>query len=65
MFVLEPSDDAGVGVVRRTPVEVGRFTADGLEVASGLSEGQQVVTAGVSRLTDGQRVRLLDDEGAE
>jgi RND family efflux transporter MFP subunit len=60
VFLLEPTDEPGVGVVRRTAVDVGELTRDGLEVKGGLEEGQTVVTAGVRRLTDGQRVRLLD-----
>ena len=64
VFVLEPADEDGVGVVRRTPVAVGEFTREGLEILSGLSEGQRVVTAGVRRLTDGQRVKLMDTPGA-
>ncbi len=60
VFILDRTEESGVGVVRRTPVEVGEFTREGLEIKSGVSEGQQVVTAGVRRLTDGQRVRLLD-----
>ncbi len=64
VFVLEPAAEPGVGVVRRTPVEVGLLTADGLQILSGLSEGQRVVTAGVRRLSDGQRVKLLVPEAA-
>jgi len=60
VFVLVAADEAGVGVVHRTPVVVGELTPDGLEVLDGLSEAQHVVTAGVRRLTDGQRVKLLD-----
>ncbi|MDX1389572.1 MAG: efflux RND transporter periplasmic adaptor subunit, partial [Acidobacteriota bacterium] len=52
VFVLEATDENGVGVVRRTEVEVGELTHDGLEILSGLTEGQEVVTAGVRRLTD-------------
>ena len=61
VFLLEAGSEAGIGVVRRTPVEVGReLTPEGqLEILAGLSEGQQLVTAGVRRLTDGQRVKLL------
>ena len=62
VFVLETSDESGVGVVRRTPVEVGELTHRGLEILAGLIEGQEVVTAGVRRLTDGQRVKLLEAE---
>ncbi len=64
MFVLEPTEESGIGVVRRTAVEVGRLTGDGLEIVSGLSDGQQVVTAGVRRLSDGQRVLMPDRQGA-
>jgi RND family efflux transporter MFP subunit len=59
VFLLETTEEPGIGTVRRTAVEVGELTPDGLEVLSGVSEGQQVVTAGVRRLTDGQRVKLL------
>jgi RND family efflux transporter MFP subunit len=62
VFLLEPAEEDGVGIVRRTAVEVGTLTRDGgLEVLSGVSEGQNVVTAGVRRLIDGQRVKLLPD----
>ena len=60
VFLLEGVDEPGVGVVRRVSVEIGGFNRDRLEIVSGLAEGQRVVTAGVRRLTDGQRVKLLD-----
>ena len=63
VFLLEPSGEEGVGLVRRTPVEIGEFTREGLMIRSGVSVGQRVVTAGVRRLTDGQRVKLLDSPG--
>ena len=59
VFLLEPGSEPSVGVVRRSPVEIGEFTPDGLEIVDGLDEGQVVVTAGVRRLTDGQTVRML------
>ncbi len=63
VFVLETGSEEGVGVVRRTAVEVAPdLLPEGLEILAGLAEGQRVVTAGVRRLTDGQRVRLLDEE---
>lgn len=66
VFVLEPTDEAGVGVVRRTAVEIGKeLTPDGrIEIRTGVSEGQRVVTAGVRRLVDGQRVKHLETEVA-
>ena len=63
VFILETTDEAGVGEVRRTPVSTGGLGPEGLmEVIDGVSEGDRVITAGTRRLTDGQRVRLLDSE---
>lgn len=57
VFVVEPSDSA-LGVVHRRAVTVGELTADGLEILSGLSDGDRVVTAGVTQIQDGIQVRL-------
>ena len=62
VFVAEPTGD-GLAVVRRQAVVVGTFAADGLEVLDGLSDGDRVVTAGVSRIQDGANVRLTAQEG--
>jgi hypothetical protein len=45
------------GVVKRRAVTVGRLTSQGIEVTSGLTAGDQVVTAGVQQLTENQQVR--------
>ncbi len=57
VFVLEPSEE-GISITRRREVRVGEITAEGMEILGGLEEGELVVTAGVSRIVDGQRVRL-------
>jgi RND family efflux transporter MFP subunit len=49
--------------VKLTPISVERFEKDQFIVTEGLTKGQIVVTAGVNRLREGQKVRLLD--GAE
>ncbi len=58
VFVVEPATD-GTGITRRRPVEVGRLTSEGLEITTGITDGELVVTAGVSKIVDGQRVKLL------
>lgn len=58
-FVVEPEEEEGFGVVHRREVRTGELRADGLEVLAGLSDGDRLVTAGVSRIVDGQRVRLI------
>lgn len=61
VFVVEPQDDA-TGIARRRSVTTGSLTVDGLEILDGVSEGEYIVTAGVSRIEDGFRVRLLPNE---
>jgi RND family efflux transporter MFP subunit len=57
VFVAQ-STEPGFGTVQRRSVEVGDLTTEGIEVLAGLEDGDRVVTAGVSRIQDGQRVRL-------
>ena len=46
--------------VKLTPISVSRFEKDRIIVGEGLTKGQIVVTAGVNRLREGQKVRLVD-----
>ena len=47
-----------------TPSSVGSLTPAGLEVLTGLEEGDRLVTAGISQIEDGDTVRLaVEDEG--
>ncbi len=57
VFVVEPQQ-GDTAVVRRKSVEVGELTTTGVEILKGLSDGDLVVTAGVTKITDGQKVRL-------
>jgi len=61
VFVVEEIE-GGMGIVHRKPVTVGELTAEGLEILDGLVDGERVVTAGVRRLHDGRKVRLMDDK---
>jgi RND family efflux transporter MFP subunit len=58
-FVVEPlSDEPGYGLVRRRPITIGELTGEGLEVFEGLSDGDLIITAGISRITEGLKVKL-------
>jgi multidrug efflux pump subunit AcrA (membrane-fusion protein) len=46
-------------------VEVGEILSDGMEIRSGVSPGDLVVTAGVSRIYDGLEVRVPSKPGSE
>mgnify|MGYP001764985744 CR=1 FL=1 len=49
------------GTVRRQPVQVGGVAGNELVVTQGLKPGDNVVTAGVHLLKDGQKVRPIGD----
>jgi len=57
VFVVEPAD-SGLGIVHKKPVEVGELLPDGLEILEGLTDGDHLVTAGVSKITDSLTVRF-------
>jgi len=42
-------------------VGVARYESDRTYIATGLSTGERVVTAGVHRLAPGEKVKLLDE----
>jgi multidrug efflux system membrane fusion protein len=48
--------------VKSVPVEAGATVRDERVVVSGLTAGQLVVSAGVNRLAEGQKIRLLADD---
>lgn len=54
--------DAATGKVQRRAVTIGRLTGQGIEILSGLTAGEQVVTAGTHQLTEGQQVRAWQRE---
>jgi len=66
--LFQKGDEAAVWVidpktqqVTLTPVQVGRYTQDYVTVLSGLSDGDLVVRAGVHKLNQGEKVRILAD----
>ena len=64
VFKVEPGED-GLGIVHRSPVEVGQLLSDGVEIYAGVEPGDLVVTAGVSRIYDGLQVRMPPKPGSE
>ncbi len=57
--------ETGRGVVSRKTVEVGDLRGDGLEILDGLTDGDLLVTAGVSMIVDGQTVALPSTEESQ
>jgi RND family efflux transporter MFP subunit len=66
--LFQKGDGAAVWIVgpdstlELRPVQVERFEADRVLIREGLMSGDRIVTAGVHKLADGQRVRLLGEK---
>ena len=56
--------DANQQTVRRTSITTGEITGDRLEILSGLTEGDLLVTAGQFQLHDGDQVVLVEEKEA-
>ncbi len=57
VWVIDPENKK----VARRVVELGKLTNSGFEIIQGLEAGEWVVTAGVSYLSEGQEVKILDE----
>ncbi len=64
VYTVKPLD-AATGTIERKAVKSGDITGDGIEILSGLAEGDMVVTAGVSRIKPGQKVKLPKAAGTD
>ena len=64
-FVFVIDGDGDNASVKRVSVEIGDIVSDGVEVLSGVEPGQRIVTAGVSRIQDGLKVRVPDEPSHE
>ncbi len=53
-FVYVAAMESGKLVARKRPVTIGEFYANSIEILSGISAGEQVVTEGYQNLFDGQ-----------
>jgi RND family efflux transporter MFP subunit len=56
VWVIDPQS----GSATLKPVNVARYEADTVVIASGLAKGDTVITAGINTLREGQKVRLAD-----
>lgn len=57
VFIVENQPD-DINVVRKRNVEIGQLVDDSFEVLSGLEVGDNIITAGVHSVLDGQRVKM-------
>jgi len=60
VFVAVPGADGAGHTVERRTIETGYSGSEGVEILSGLSEGEAVVTAGKNSLRDGAAVKIIE-----
>ena len=58
VYVTVPAEE-DLAFIERKDVTEGDFVADGIEVIEGLEDGDRVVTAGLSKISTGMKVKLL------
>jgi RND family efflux transporter MFP subunit len=58
VYVVEPTESSTIGLIKRRTVSVKELTSHGLEITSGLKPNDRVVTAGVTVIRDGLKVRV-------
>lgn len=61
VYTVKRLDDT-YAAIERKPVKTGDITTGGIEILDGLTEGDQVVTAGISKITPGQKVKAPSGE---
>jgi hypothetical protein len=47
-----------LGIIHKKNVIIGELEANGLEIFEGLDDGDYLVTAGISKIIDGQQVKF-------
>lgn len=62
VWVVLNENEPGVGQIARRDVEVGKLTARGMELLSGVEEGDKVVVAGRDFMSEGLRVKMPIDD---
>lgn len=59
VFIVEPiPNESGFGTIRKKVVTIGEITSEGIEIFDGLVDGDLIVTAGESRVSDGMKVKI-------
>lgn len=56
VYIVEKTGE-GVGIVKKVEIIVGDVTNEGLEVISGIKSGDELITAGMTKLSDGLEVK--------
>lgn len=64
VYTVEDIENDDQGTVRRRAVVVGKLSEHGIQIVQGLLVGDQVITAGMSKISEGMTVRLMSSGAA-
>lgn len=62
VYVVQHESNEAQGLVERRSVVVGKLNENGLQIVKGLIVGDKVITAGMSKISVGMAVRLMDGQ---
>jgi membrane fusion protein, multidrug efflux system len=69
--IFQQGDQAAVWIVAADrsvslrPVQIAEYRNDGAEIAGGLKAGERIVSAGVHKLSPGEKIRIIEGEFAD
>ena len=58
VFIVEPSEEKGFGTIKRVNITIGGFNNKRFEVLAGLNGGEYVVNSGISKISEGLKVKF-------
>lgn len=64
VLLATPTSTDGIATVERRDVSLGELSQTGIEVTDGLNRGDQVITAGISAIREGQSVVINEENRA-
>ena len=60
VYVIENIQD-NQGIIVKKKIKIGNIINNRIEVISGLTKNEKIVTAGVNRIVEGQKVKLYEE----
>jgi len=61
VYTVKPTPNTKLGTVERRSIIIGQINGNGIQIAQGLNTGDRVITAGMSKISDGLNVSLMDE----
>jgi len=61
VYIAKADENSSQATIYRSTVTTGQLKQQGIEILTGVNIGDHVVTAGMSKLTEGLRVKLMDE----